>query len=700
MTSGAKAVSIVTENAAIQQLQPVLVRGFRIFPCRPRSKTPQIPKWQAQATSDPDQIGEWQEEFPGANWAVACGQSGLVVLDIDVKKLKNGSMIDGRPWFTQQVALHGDTLSTLSQRTGSGAGMHLFFNAPDAEIRNSAGKIAEGIDIRGQGGYALIPPSLHPSGGRYQWSTPPDHEIRECPAFLVELATNAQPAPVTIATTSGGERIIREGKRNDSLFRLACSMRKKGLPRETIELTLADVNQRCCQPPLPAGQVAKIVTSAMQYTPSPPRPMVSIGSGRSQAMTPSPEAWSSKLIYLDTVAAKPVAWLWEPYIPFGMIAMITGDPGAGKTYIGMSIAADVTRGRVPISGERREPENVLFLTVENPADYILRPRFDALGGDPKRFAMLVGAEASDGGAETKGVTLADVELLRDALRKTKAKFAVIDPLQSYLGTTVDAHRANETRPILDGLARVAAEFNTAMVIMRHAGKAGASRALYRGLGSIDFTGAARTEMLAGETPEGLRALVHIKTNIGRVGSAQGYEISPTNTEGVASPVGFFRWTGVSPLTSADITAPEVERADSAAGEAREFLTMMLANGPKLVKEIEKEAKSAGISEMTLRRAKDKLQAESRKRLGDGLWEWAFPPQDKQRFHSADEHEHLDQLADPGALNPHPCNNLHTTTQDAQHDQDQRVSGDDHLAEHQARPVDSAPQSDRDREVIE
>ena len=103
---------------------------------------------------------------------------------------------------------------------------------------------------------------------------------------------------------------------------------------------------------------------------------------------------------------------------------------------------------------------------------------------------------------------------------------VVDPLQSYLGAGVDLHRSNETRPIMDGMARLAEKHDLAILLLRHLSKQSGGKAIFRGLGSIDLTGAARSEMLAGSLPDGpeTRALVHIKSNVGRMADALGYAI--------------------------------------------------------------------------------------------------------------------------------------------------------------------------------
>ena len=327
----------------------------------------------------------------------------------------------------------------------------------------------------------------------------------------------------------------------------------------------------------------------------------------------------AEILTLSQVEAKEVDWLWKPYLANGMLAMLSGDPGAGKTYITLAVAAAITTGRVPYTGERRDPTDVLYLSVENSPEHVLRPRFDSLGGDSSRFHILRGSVTGNGEkAERGGVRLSDIRLLRDALQRTKARLVIVDPIQSYLGAEVDAHRSNETRPVMDGLSRLAEEFGCCILLVRHLSKAPTGKAIHRGLGSIDLTGAVRTELLAGCSPDDAlqRALVQVKSNLGQFGPSLGYTIEAD---------GAFRWTGESELTSAALLAPESNDAEvGAMEEAKDFLSRALAQGARSAKDVEAEARKEGIRERTLKRAKKEIRVQSRKCGMTGAWEWTLP----------------------------------------------------------------------------
>lgn len=144
-----------------------------------------------------------------------------------------------------------------------------------------------------------------------------------------------------------------------------------------------------------------------------------------------------EILNLSQVEAQAVPWLWRPYLAIRMLAMLSGDPGAGKTYIALAIAAALTVGRLPYSGEPCSPIDVLYLSVENSPEHVLRPRFDLLGGSARRFHILRGSLIGEGKRATRGcVKLSDIQVLADSIEQTKAQMVIVDPIQSYLGAEV------------------------------------------------------------------------------------------------------------------------------------------------------------------------------------------------------------------------------------------------------------------------
>ncbi|HEY4934778.1 MAG TPA: bifunctional DNA primase/polymerase [Terriglobales bacterium] len=235
------------------QMERLAELGWRLFPCKLRDKTPLLKNWPGRATYEFHPIRSWRKKHPNCNWAVACGlASGLWVLDVDGSE--GASAIDA---LCQQHG--GDWLNTLTAVTARGK--HLYFAYPTGNtIRNSAGKLGLGLDVRGDGGYVLVPPSVHPSGQTYRWIDS-DVPVAAAPSWLCELAASAKQLPVPRAEIG----VLLEGQRNDGLTRLAGARRRKGATQREIETELQAANMRRCKPLLPVDEVLKIASSIARY---------------------------------------------------------------------------------------------------------------------------------------------------------------------------------------------------------------------------------------------------------------------------------------------------------------------------------------------------------------------------------------------------------------------------------------------------
>jgi hypothetical protein len=242
------------------------IRGLRIFPVEVGGKLPLVKEWQKRATSDEEQIWQWWEKWPDANIGLATGR-GMMVLDIDPRHGGDASL-------SRLIEEHGEMPPTLEVRTGGG-GMHIYFALPEGvEIRNSAGKLGEGLDIRGDGGFVVAPGSVHASGREYE--TLKDATLAECPAWTIErLLAKPKPhapseaMPRTRTQASDGPP-ISEGSRNDRMFRIACAIWANGEAAHAADLhaLLLETNSRRCFPPLADAEVAQIAANvAGRYAP-------------------------------------------------------------------------------------------------------------------------------------------------------------------------------------------------------------------------------------------------------------------------------------------------------------------------------------------------------------------------------------------------------------------------------------------------
>jgi hypothetical protein len=238
-------------------------RGLFVFPCWPRSKEPATSKGCKEATVDADLVEHWWRREPGSNIGVATGkQSGIFVLDVDGE--------DAEVELKKLEDKHGALPATVEAITGKGR--HLYFSWPDLLVRNSAGKIAAGLDVRGEGGYVLAPPSIHPSGRAYAWSVDSAREFAPAPPWLLAMANGdrnggngldgrngtATPPEMWRDLVRNG---VEEGARNDSIARLAGHLlRNRVGPFVVLELLQA-WNATHCRPPLDAAEIERTVNS-------------------------------------------------------------------------------------------------------------------------------------------------------------------------------------------------------------------------------------------------------------------------------------------------------------------------------------------------------------------------------------------------------------------------------------------------------
>lgn len=340
-------------------------------------------------------------------------------------------------------------------------------------------------------------------------------------------------------------------------------------------------------------------------------------------------SWTPELIRLDTVEPEEVSFLWRPYIPKAKLTLLNGPPGLGKTHLAMSIASIVSNGH-PFPGddgipqEQREPGTVLVLTAEDGIADTLVPRLLATGADMARVYVLQGSvEHPDDGMNLS----TDMFLLNEAAQQVKPSLIIIDPIQGYIGG-VDMHRANEVRPVLTALARLAEEHACAVLAIGHMTKGSSERAIYRVLGSIDFVAAARSMLLLDQHPddENLRVLAHAKSNLAPLGRSQTFRLVD----------GAIQWSGAVDLTAEDLNAP-YDRSSEERGsrdEAIDWLRDILQDGPQYSQDLIKRAKDElGVSERTLKRAKAAIDAGHFKEPGrGGRWMWELSNDDKQGNH--------------------------------------------------------------------
>jgi len=302
-----------------------------------------------------------------------------------------------------------------------------------------------------------------------------------------------------------------------------------------------------------------------------------------------------------------VQWLWHPYIPFGKLSIIQGDPGEGKTTLALRLAAACSTG-IPLPGmEPMEPFNVIYQSAEDGMGDTIKPRLMEAGADLERVLSIV--------EEKKQLSLLD-ERIEKAIREHNARLMILDPIQGYIGSRVDINRANEIRTVLKSVSSVAERTGCAIVLIGHLNKASGSSSAYRGLGSIDFRAAARSVLLIGRLKKdpNVRVIVHDKSSLAPEGKSLAFGLG--DEEG-------FRWLdGYDGITSEELLCGFTTETKTAAAE--ELIRSMLAGGQEIMAEhVFRAAEGKGISRRTVNEAK-KAIPNIVTRKNSKYWFWSLP----------------------------------------------------------------------------
>ena len=323
-----------------------------------------------------------------------------------------------------------------------------------------------------------------------------------------------------------------------------------------------------------------------------------------------------RMIRMDTIQETEVTWLWYPYIPYGKITIIQGDPGEGKTTLVLHLAAALTQGRQLGSEEVGEPVTVIYQTAEDGLADTIKPRLLAADADCSKVLVIDESE--------KCISMTD-NRLENAIQQTNAKLVILDPIQAYLGADVDMHRANEIRPVMKHLGDLAEKYGCAIVLIGHMNKAAGVKASYRGLGSIDFAAAARSVLIVArdrDNPKN-RVVVQVKSSLAPEGKPIAFELDPVQG---------FLFIGEYEVDPNELLAGTGGKKEAKVAE--ELLISALMQGETSQQKILERAKELGISKRTLDQAKKSLGVESRKKQ-DG-WYWYLPESKDARLQDCND----------------------------------------------------------------
>ena len=307
-----------------------------------------------------------------------------------------------------------------------------------------------------------------------------------------------------------------------------------------------------------------------------------------------------KLINMRDVEVEPICWLWYPFIPYGKVTIIQGDPGEGKTTLVLQIIARLTKGESIIIDENKNlPINVIYQTAEDGLADTIKPRLLVANADCSKVLVIDDSDTP--------LTMRDARL-EQAIIETNAKLVVLDPIQGF----VDMHRANEIRPIMKHISELAEKYKCAIILIGHMNKCSVGKSAYRGLGSIDFQAAARSVLIVGRIKDEseTRVVCQTKSSLAPEAKAVAFRLSEENG---------FEWIGEYDVTADDLLSGTAKGTKKQV--AMDFLGKLLADGQMPQTEIMELAEKKGIAEKTLRNAKEALNVKS-KRLNN-QWYWSL-----------------------------------------------------------------------------
>jgi Bifunctional DNA primase/polymerase, N-terminal/AAA domain len=681
------------------------------------------------ATTDAATIERWWAETPNANIGMPTGSaSGIVVLDVD-----HGEA--GEATLAELEAKHGPLPPTLTARTpgdsaqGKAPGRQLYFAHPGGRIKTGAGELSglgPHLDVRGDGGYVVLPPSRRPDGA-YRWADP-EAPVAELPASWaallragpkserVEPPDGAGQGPTTaygaipleqeaaeVAATPEGERRTRlntaafrlgqlavagEVNADEAAARLLEAATTAGLPageaRRTVRSglrdgmtkprpeaetappavdvgeLLGDVNARRAalgNEPLPEetlalarDTVAKMLAMAdagadvggqqddrpdddrgAEEADTPPPPPADgqpggpgqggEGAAGEQASGPPPKGRWLRATSASAITPRPVRWLWAVLgagrIPEGMLTLLGGREGIGKSILAYTLAALVTRGELP-GRHRGTPRTVVVAATEDSWAHVIVPRLMAAGADLERVVRVEAVEVV-GGDELHGplVLPKDLVALGRLLVGTDAALLLLDPLISRLDAKLDTHKSAEVRRALEPLTDLLDRCGVAALGLIHVTKGSSTDPLTLLVASRAFAEVARAALFVMVDPDDRdrRLLGQPKNNVGRtdlptlVFAIEEAVVAVTEEGQITA--GRLVWIGERQESVHELleAAREDAQVRTAVGEAASWLDdYLLAHGGRVASaDVKREGKAAGHSETSLSRACRRLR---------------------------------------------------------------------------------------------
>lgn len=418
--------------------------------CASPGKHPRTPGGFKDASLDPATIREWWRRWPDANVGIPTGERTFLALDVDPRH-------GGALTFADLLAEHGALPDTVEALTGGG-GRHILFTCPEG---TAGGTLAPGVDLKANGGYIIVAPSLHVSGRRYSWevsSRPEEVKLAPCPPWILSLL-GADRAKGRSVTPDEWAATVVEGNRHRELARRAGSLLTRMPAADALPMLLA-WNRERCQPALPEKELRQIVADLAKKEAAKPDQTEN---------EKKPQLVLSALTVTELLAAD-----WPPradvigsgVLPRGGLGLVAGPPKSGKTILGLQAAVSVAAG-LPFLGFHTLAARVLILSGEGGPE-LLRERLALMAPVAARDRIWcwwpqAGAGLKLDDARARGV-------LADYMTAQKIGLLVVDPLIRF--HQLDENSTAEMARLMSCLHDLRQSTGAAILLIHHTRKAG------------------------------------------------------------------------------------------------------------------------------------------------------------------------------------------------------------------------------------
>lgn len=577
--------------------------GFAVFPIKPRDKTPLTSHGFKDATTNKDMISSWWDKYPDANIAVATGSrsGGLVVIDLDRREDKG---IDGYEMLIDWQKEHGNLPDTWQSITGGG-GYHLFYR--DSAINRSRAKLYPGVDVRGEDGYVVVPPSIHSSGNCYTWEIGPGDGvgITQADNTVMDFLMGSVPEEKEQHRFKMADT-IPEGERHNALIALIGSEKARGIGNDAIRQTVRSENQEKCIPPLTDIELEKEIFPALTRdwkveSPYYKKDKAVLDSGKYRPV----KKHSLDMDILDEIPEEEPEWLIRGHIPKYQITALVGDGGAGKTSAWCSLGAAISSGNPSflqgnpggIEIEKVKGQKVMFFSAEDSYRYTLRRKLRKNGADLKNILSMDIADE-----RFKDVKF-DSPFLERLIAEHRPALVIFDPVQAFVPPNIKMGERNAMRACLAPLIGYGEKYKCTFLIVVHTNKMSGAWGRKRMADSSDMWDIARSVEMIGETSEpGIRYISQEKSNYGPLRSTILFSLDDE----------IICYKGMSTKKDKDFVAEASYNTRQAPQkeEAKAFILEFLKNGTKEIAELDEMAKIEGISKNALKEAKAELRKES------------------------------------------------------------------------------------------